>query len=95
MDSSIEKLSLSIPSEIDQETVSLAENVPIEAWFSLIDIVLDNFPDFPESSVIIGNISSVLFIVIEKSWYEVLAASSFAEILREYELSLSLSNGFS
>ena len=58
MDSSIEKLSLSIPPEIDHVTVSFAENVPTEVRFSSMEMLLDKSPDSPESPVIVGAISS-------------------------------------
>ena len=57
-DSLIENLSLSSPPEIDQVTVSLAENVPTEVRFSSMDMLLDKSPESPERPVISGATSS-------------------------------------
>ena len=57
-DSFIENLSLSSPPEIDQVTVSLAENVPTEVRFSSMDMLLDKSPESPERPFISGVMSS-------------------------------------
>ena len=82
-DSSIEKLSLSSPPEIDHVTVSFAENVPTEVRFSFMEMLLDKSPDFPESPVMVGAISSISRMLTDTVWEDLLSKISVAEILSE------------
>ena len=80
---SIANLSLSIPPEMDQVTVSFEVKVPIDNKFSFNEILPgDSLASF-ESQGISGGNSSTSTIFTETLWNEVLIKLSFAETLRE------------